>query len=218
MRSLQASDLQIEVVRNERRLRFAASLANFGPGPLLLLPRGRTRCPGGQHPAVQVLHRDGNADGRFQLNRDRPQSQHDVGCMLRHTGHRHWHFDAMAAYSLRRPGTARALVARDKVSFCLRDNERIRGQRVVVRREHFGRCSRNSQQGISPGWVDVYESDLAGQWLRLPGSVDNEVVCLDLVADPRRLLTETNEADNGTSVALRIDGNRVRRVNPAPCR
>jgi hypothetical protein len=218
MRSLQASDLQIEVVRNERRLRFAASLANFGPGPLLLLPRGRTRCSGGQHPAVQVLHRDGNADGRFQLNRDRPQSQHDVGCMLRHTGHRHWHFDAMAAYSLRRPGTARALVARDKVSFCLRDNERIRGQRVVVRREHFGRCSRNSQQGISPGWVDVYESDLAGQWLRLPGSVDNEVVCLDLVADPRRLLTETNEADNGTSVALRIDGNRVRRVNPAPCR
>jgi hypothetical protein len=40
MRSLSASDLQIEVVGNTRRLRFAASLANVGRGPLLLLPRG----------------------------------------------------------------------------------------------------------------------------------------------------------------------------------
>ena len=39
MRSLSASDLSIEVVRGVRRLRFAASLANVGPGPLLLLPR-----------------------------------------------------------------------------------------------------------------------------------------------------------------------------------
>jgi hypothetical protein len=34
MRSLSASDLQIEVVGTTRRLRFAASLANVGPGPL----------------------------------------------------------------------------------------------------------------------------------------------------------------------------------------
>jgi hypothetical protein len=218
MRSLRASDLSIEVVGGERRLRFAASLANLGPGPLLLLPRGRTSCPRGQHPAVQVLHRDGNADGVFQRARDRGASQRDVGCMLRHPGHRHWHFDAMAAYSLRRPGTDIALVARNKVSFCLRDNQRAPGQRVVVRREHFGKCSRNSQQGISPGWVDVYKADLNGQWLRLPSSVDNELVCLDLRADPRGQLAEANENDNAVSLAVRIDGNRVRRVNSAPCR
>jgi hypothetical protein len=218
MRSLRPSDLDIEVVGTERRLRFAASLANLGPGPLLLLPRGRTSCPGGQHPAVQVLHRDGNTDGVFQRARDRAHSQRDVGCMLRHPGHRHWHFDAMAAYSLRRPGTNNALVSRDKVSFCLRDNLRATGQRVVVRREHFGRCSRNSQQGISPGWVDVYKADLAGQWLRLPSSLDEEVVCLDLRADPLGRLVETDETDNASSVAIRIDGTRVRRVDPASCR
>ena len=217
MRSLRASDLQIEVVSGERRLRFAASLANLGPGPLLLLPRGGTSCPPGQHPAVQVLHRDGNGDGVFQRARDRADSERDVGCMLRHPGHRHWHFDAMAAYSLRLPDTDTALVARNKVSFCLRDNQRAAGQRVVVRRQHFGRCSRNSQQGISPGWVDVYKADLGGQWLRLPSAVDNEVVCLDLEADPRGRLAETDETDNATSVALRIDGTRVRQVNSAPC-
>jgi hypothetical protein len=218
LRSLQASDLDIEVVGDERRLRFAASLANLGPGPLLLLPRGRTSCPRGQHPAVQVLHRDGNGDKVFQLARDRRDSERDVGCMLRHPGHRHWHFDAMAAYSLRLPGTIAPLVSRDKVSFCLRDNQRVPRQRVVVQRQHFGRCSRNSQQGISPGWVDVYKADLDGQWLRLPSSLDREVICLDLKADPHGQLAETNETDNAVSVALRIDGTRVRRVDPAPCR
>jgi Lysyl oxidase len=138
--------------------------------------------------------------------------------MLRHPGHRHWHFDAMAAYSLRRPGSEEPLVARNKVSFCLRDNRRIPGQRVVVRREHFGRCARTSRQGISPGWVDVYKANLDGQSLRLPRGVNGEVVCLDLQADPRGRLAETDETDNATSVALRIDGTRVRRINSAPCR
>jgi hypothetical protein len=138
--------------------------------------------------------------------------------MLRHPGHKHWHFDAMAAYSLRRPGTDRPLVGRDKVSFCLRDNRRVPGQRVVVRRQHFGECSRTTRQGISPGWVDVYKADLNGQWLRIPADVDDELLCLDLEADPRQRLAETNELDNATSVAIRINGTRVRRVNSTPCR
>jgi hypothetical protein len=218
MRSLGASDLQIEVVGDVRRLRFAASLANVGPGPLLLRPRGRGGCVTGQHEAVQVLHRDANLDGKFQRSRDREGSRRVTGCMLRHTGHKHWHFDAMAAYSLRRAGSSQVLVARNKVSFCLRDNLKVRGQRVVVPRRHFGRCSRNSQQGISPGWVDLYKADLSGQWLRLPRSVGSDVLCLDLEADPLRRLVETNETDNATSVALRIDGTRVRKVNSTACR
>jgi len=218
MRSLSASDLQIEVVGNTRRLWFAASLANVGRGPLLLLPRGRGGCGSGQHEAVQVVHRDANRDGKFQRSRDRAESQRLTGCMLRHPGHKHWHFDAMAAYSLRRADSSRVLVARNKVSFCLRDNLKVPGQRVVVPRRHFGRCSRNSQQGISPGWVDLYKADLSGQWLRMPGNVGSDVLCLDLKADPLGRLVETNETDNATSVAFRVDGTRVRRVNSAACR
>jgi hypothetical protein len=180
MRSLSASDLQIEGVGSIRRLRFAASLANVGPGPLFLLPRGRGACATGEHEAVQVLHRDANRDGKFQRTRDREGSRRITGCMLRHPGHKHWHFDAMASYSLRRAGSSRVLVSRDKVSFCLRDNYKVPAQRVVVPRRHFGRCSRNSQQGISPGWVDLYKADLSGQWLRLPANVGSDVLCLDL--------------------------------------
>jgi hypothetical protein len=218
MRSLSASDLSIEVVRGVRRLRFAASLANVGPGPLLLLPRGRGECRTGQHEAVQVLHRDRNRDGVFQRARDREGSRRVTGCMLHHSDHDHWHFDAMAAYSLRPAGSSEVLVARNKVSFCLRDNRRVPGQRVVVPRRHFGKCSRNSQQGISPGWVDVYKADLSGQWLRLPASVGSEVLCLDLKADPLGRLAETNETDNSTSVPIRVAGTQVRTVRSAACR
>jgi Lysyl oxidase len=219
MRSLKPTDLQIDVVGNERRLRFAASLANFGPGPLLVLPEGRSKCPRGQHPAVQVVHRDANADAAFQWARDKVERRRDVGCMIHHPGHRHWHYDAMARYALRRSGSDDALVARNKVSFCLRDNRRVRvsGQEAVAR--HFRRCTRSTQgQGISSGWTDLYKADLKGQWLRLPSGVDGGVLCLDLEADPRGQLIETNEMDNATSIGIRVDGTKVRTVNSAPCR
>ena len=93
----------------------------------------------------------------------------------------------------------------------------MRGQRVVVPRRHFGRCSRNSQQGISPGWVDLYKADLSGQWLRLPPDVGSDVLCLDFEADPLGRLVEADEADNATSVAFRIDGTRVRKANSRAC-
>jgi hypothetical protein len=219
MRSLKPTDLQIEVVGNERRLRFAASLANFGPGPLLVLPQGRSKCPRGQHPAMQVVHRDANSDGAFQLKRDKAELRRDVGCMLHHPGHKHWHYDAMARYSLRPPGSDEALVARNKVSFCLRDNRRVRVPAQMQVARQFRRCTRSSQgQGVSPGWTDLYKADLNGQWLRLPKGVDGDVLCLDLEADPRGQLIETNEMDNATSIAIRVDGTKVRTVNSAPCR
>ena len=219
MRSLNPNDLQIEVVGNERRLRFAASLANFGPGPLLVRPQGRSKCPRGQHPALQVVHRDANNDGAFQLKRDKAALRRDVGCMLHHPGHKHWHYDAMARYSLRRAGSDEILVARNKVSFCLRDNRRVRVPVEMQVARQFRRCTRSSQgQGISPGWTDLYKADLNGQWLRLPRGVDGAVLCLDLEADPRGQLIETNEMDNATSIAIRIDRRTVRRVDSAPCR
>ena len=218
MRSLDPGNLQIEQVGSVRRLRFAASLANLGPGPLLLRPRHGAGCPRLQHPSVQVIHHDKNEDEVFQRRRDNVTQRRKAGCMLDHPTHDHWHFDAMAAYALRRPGSAKALVSRDKVSFCLRDNERIPNQRVVVRREHFGECTRHGRQGISPGWIDIYQADLDGQWLRVPRGVGAEMLCLDLIADPHGLLVETDESDNGTSIGIRLRGSDVRRVPSSSCR
>jgi hypothetical protein len=219
MRSLNAFELQIERTADGRLLRFAAALANLGPGPLLLLPRPQaTGCGPRRHPAVQRLFRDARGDERYRLGRDRLSGRRlDVGCMVRHPTHDHWHFDAMARYSLRLAGTEESLVARNKVSFCLRDNRRVPGSPRVVRREHFGDCTRRTRQGISPGWVDVYSADLDGQSLRLPRGVDGRQLCLDLEADPRGVLTETDETDNAATIGIRIRGNRVQRTGPAAC-
>jgi hypothetical protein len=217
MRSLGARDLLIESTGAGRLLRFSASLANLGPGPLMLVPERRGRCARREHSARQVVYVDRNRDGTYQRARDRRRTERFSGCMLRHVGHDHWHFDAMAAYSLRRPGAARPLVDRNKVSFCLRDNVRVPGRRTPVRREHFGDCTANAPQGISPGWVDIYTWDLDGQSLPFPAGADGETVCLDLAADPRDLIEEASESDNATSLALRIDGTDVRRLPGARC-
>ena len=72
-------------------------------------------------------------DGVFQRHRDREGYRRMTGCMLRHSRpHKHWHFDAMAAYSLRRAGSSRVLVTWNKVGFCLRDNLKVRGYQAVV--------------------------------------------------------------------------------------
>ncbi len=55
------------------------------------------------------------------------------------------------------------------MSFCLRDSRRLPESYGKFRYPtHCGACSRYSPQGISVGWVDVYQSFLAGQAIRLP--------------------------------------------------
>ncbi len=203
LRSLAATDLQVQRTADGRLLRFSASLANLGPGPLLVRPRpGRGGCPPGQHPAAQVLHRDVDGDGAYRPEQDAPGPVRRAGCMLAHPTHDHWHFDSMAGYSLRSPTTGQRLATRRKVSFCLRDNHRIRAAESLVEQEHFGECTRTGPQGISPGWLDVYLWDLPGQTLRLPAGLGRRVLCLDLTADPGDLLAETDETDNGTSITV----------------
>jgi hypothetical protein len=218
LRSFDADDLQVQRVSGGRLLRFSASLANLGPGPLLLRPQpSGDGCPARQHPAVQVLHRDDNGDGTYQPEGDVPGRVRPAGCMLAHPTHDHWHFDAMAGYSLRSPATGRQLATRRKVSFCLRDNRQIDGVETSVRREHFGECTRTGPQGISPGWLDVYLWDLPGQTLPLPAGPGRRVLCLDLSADPRDLLAETDESDNSSSITVVVTDVVVQLGPPGRC-
>ena len=218
MRSLAASQLRVVEEEGERRLRFAGSLANLGPGPMVVRPGARGVCPPRQISVRQIVYRDTSGDGAFQRRRDPARLSRYAGCMLDHPTHDHWHFDAMARYTLRRAGSDQPLVSRDKVSFCLRDNRRVAGSPPVVRREHFGDCTRRGRQGISPGWVDVYSAELDGQSLRLPRGVNGRRLCLDLTADPLGVLVEADETDNGTTVGLRVRGDRVVRTGSARCR
>lgn len=215
MRSLSPTDLQVVSEQGQVRLRFAGLLANVGDGPMLVNPTGAQNCPPAQRPAVQVIHRDTRGDGTFQREQDPIGLRRPAGCMLDHRGHDHWHFDAMARYTLRALDGER-LVSRAKVSFCLRDNERAPAAVFRVRRAYFGECGRNAGQGISPGWVDIYTSDLDSQYLALPSARAPRTYCLEVTADPRDQLLETDETDNTTSIAVRVGPDSVRRV-PVEC-
>jgi hypothetical protein len=218
MRSLGARDLQIVGSADDRQLRFAAWLGNDGPGPLLVVPRPGPGCPPEQRAAEQILHFDTAGDGVYQRRDDPPRRQRPVGCMVDHPTHDHWHFDAMAGYALVTVDGSRSLAARDKVSFCLRDNSRVPGASATHTRAYFGECERDTEQGISPGWVDVYDSDTPGQSLRLPAGMPDSVYCLTLEADPRDLLLEADETDNATAIAVRITGRSVRPASGPACR
>ncbi len=207
-----ARNPSIQPRRDGRRLRFTASLGNIGAGPIEVRPNTLQPCPAGQHNSAQVIYLDGNGNGRYNRKKDTELVRHRAGCMVYHPYHQHWHFKASARYSLLDPSQGGRVVvsARRKVSFCLRDTAR-----VPVRYGTFGygltygSCTRTSPQGISVGWMDVYQSFLAGQALRLPKNLENGLYCLETVVDPINQLVETNDDNNSSVRALRIRGNRV---------
>jgi len=219
MFSLRARDLRMSVRNGFRVLRFSSMLANGGRGPMVLRPRPRGGdCPPGRRLARQLISVDRNRDHRYQRGIDTREVSRRAGCMVDHPTHHHWHFEAMAAYRLVDPGPRRHFVAgRPKVSFCLRDNQPIPGTRPRQGRAYFGECGRNLVQGISAGWVDLYDLSLPGQSLRLPRHLRDGVYCLVLRADPRDQLVETDETNNARARPIRINGTRLTTPDVQAC-
>ncbi len=219
--ALPAGDLAVQVRRDGRRLRFSSSLGNIGDGPIEVRPNRLLPCPEGQHNSTQIVYLDGNGNGRFNPRMDTAFVRNRAGCMVYHPLHHHWHFKASARYTLLDPREeGRVIVtARRKVSFCLRDTARMPTRYDGI--EHplaYAACSRRSPQGITAGWMDVYQSFLAGQALRLPADLANGLYCLETVVDPIDQLLESDD-DNNTSVrALRIRRNTVVKQPAARCR
>jgi hypothetical protein len=212
---LPAAHVSIDTSGPGRRLRFDSTLVNRGDGPFEVVPQELARCPRGQRQVAQVVYADANGDARYTRRADRDRTAVAAGCMLFHRGHQHWHIDATASYALTRPGSTRALVSRDKVSFCLRDSNRLRRGEGAPRT--YGECARGRRQGISVGWSDLYDASLDGQVLPLPPSVRDGAYCLRLRADPHDLFREVDESDNVSSVPVRLLGDRVVASSDSGC-
>jgi hypothetical protein len=140
--------------------------------------------------------------------------------MIFHPYHDHWHFEAASRYTLYKPRRPEIKqVARRKMSFCLRDSKRVPAAYGTFNyAQHYGKCSRRSPQGISVGWVDVYQSYLAGQALTLPRSMDDGLYCLRIQVDPKDQLAETRDNDNGSVRAFFMRGDKISFRDSARCR
>lgn len=217
LRSLPPEDLSIEVVEGVRRLRFASIIANTGFGPVETLPDGARPCPAGQRHASQVLYHDAGGNGRYDRAIDGATSVRPAGCMLFHSTHEHWHFDAAASYTLTATSSMTPLAAAEKVSFCWRDNREVPSEGGLRPTASYGDCEQNTVQGINPGWADVYRATLPDQHLDLPVDLVDGVYCLRNRADPLELLLETDDDDNGAAVAIRIARNTVAKATDVSC-
>jgi hypothetical protein len=217
LQSLPPEDLLIELTDGERRLRFTSIIANSGLGPIETNPNGLLPCPEGQRHASQVLYRDVDGDGTYERSVDTDTLSRPAGCMLDHEGHEHWHFDAAARYTLTAPGSDEPVAVAEKVSFCWRDNREVPAEVDPRPDRHYGDCTHDTVQGITPGWADVYPERLDDQHLDLPADLDDGVYCLWNEADPLGLLLETDETDNAAVAAVEISGTNIEVASADMC-
>jgi hypothetical protein len=210
----------LQVTRKGKRLlRFSNEVVNVHVGPLELRPRADD-CNGDgathdERTAYQRIYRDSNADGRFTRDVDDTSRIVRAGCTRFHASHRHWHFDALAAYSLHlvEPdgSLGRPLGEAQKVSACVIDTERrLPGLPGAPARRYYGPgatgCKPSSVGGISIGWGDRYGPRVTGQHVNVTG-LARGVYCLASRADPENRIVEANERNNvrTTRVVLRAD-------------
>ena len=211
LRVLKAADLHVVRTGSGRKLRFESGLANVGDGPIEVRPNRARECPAGKHHSSQVFYRDVDGNGRYDVEVDTRTARRSAGCMVFHPYHDHWHFEAAARYTLYKAHRPRiSKVAQRKMSFCLRDSRRVpRYMGEFDHAERYGACSRYSPQGISVGWVDVYQSFLAGQAIALPRRMGEGLYCLRVEVDPADQLRETKDTDNSSMRAFYLKGDRI---------
>jgi phosphohistidine phosphatase SixA len=203
--TLPPSGLVIEVdsAGNRKLLRLTNSVYNHGLGPLEL--SGVSDESSGKTSVTQRIYAAGGSIEE-QL----------AGEFVFHLGHDHWHFENFARYelwSLAPGGDLDSLVAfTGKVSYCLRDNTPA-GDPASAPVPVYTSCD-GDLQGISTGWIDIYEFDLAGQVVDI-SSVPDGVYALRSIADPDNQLRELDDANNAAMVYIQISADQVRIIEDA---
>jgi hypothetical protein len=208
--------LHTELYVQAGQLRLSNTVGNRGIGPLEVYPEATSGndCDADGDPtndryAFQRVFQDSsnpNSAGYFVRSQDTASTSHQVGCMVFHPTHHHWHFADFARYVLRTESTGAVAARATKASFCLTDGERSFPTLPGSPRSYYyaGGCDSTSIEGISIGWSDTYGALLDGQSIAIAGLPSGNY-CLGSTADPRDRLDEINESNNGRRTRLRLD-------------
>lgn len=196
------------VIQSPPNIRFSVSVQNTGQYALDLLGDASTDL---SSTTVQQC-----VSWTARLCRERVQ----VGGFAWHPEHNHFHFQDFATYELRRLRRSGRIDWHDrgliqvapKVSFCLMDTQPTGPDAPP---QFYSRCL-GVNQGISPGWEDVYDFSLPGQGLSIEGLPDGQYG-LVVRLDPNNRLYETDDTDNLTALVVEIyeGGTQARIVGPA---
>lgn len=123
-------------------------------------------------------------------------------------GHGHYHLRDFNEFLLFDAQGALATIGY-KQAFCAIDIERIGPNASATPR--FADC--NTDQGISSGWADVYNSGLACQYIVIDGVPDGDYT-LQSTTNAKHVVGEACFGDNTEWTGLRIAGNSVTEIPP----
>lgn len=199
---IESRDAHVVTMNGQKLLRFTTWAANRGVGPIELR--------GGQvNGALQ------DVDQRVYDSDGVSFSDQRVGTFVYHPEHGHIHFQDYADYYLREvnadDSAGSALGSSEKVSFCLLDSQKASPphpgtppNRFYVQCDEF--------QGISVGWVDVYDFTLPGQNINLTG-ISSGTYWLEMVVDRANRLLEANESNNSSRVKVAVTTGLAPEIN-----
>lgn len=185
---------------DQKVLRFTTNVLNGGNGPLDVTGSRASVLDLDLSVAQSIL----NSDGSARTVKTKAIMRYETV-----DGHEHFHVQDFERYQIR-PENGTPWLASRKEGFCLRDDGNLQGKPRRYDDANFD-CGLDEKdtalkvrQGLSEGWVDVYDWYLEGQYielkdLELPGNF-----CVEAEADPGHLLTESTRENNVTSALLRI--------------
>lgn len=182
-------------------LRFSNGVANVGKGRLEL--KGGSINGNGTRNVYQRIY---SSHGGF--------TSRLAGSFTYHPEHSHTHFNNVASYKLRKivgtTGIGSIVAQSEKVSFCLYDESVYNSGLPYYSNYPRYRSCGSSIQGISVGWVDVYDRSLPGQWIDIT-NVPSGNYWLESTADPENKILESNETNNTSRIKVSINnpGNEI---------
>jgi hypothetical protein len=170
-------------------IRFTNSIWNSGPGKLELIG-----IPNQTRDQIQVSQRVFAADPELF-------DEYEVGEFIFNDQHNHWHFEQFAIYevwSVDERGSLKTVVSSaEKVSWCIIDeflaDPDLPDQMISTRPNYFN-CE-GKIQGLSVGWVDIYEYYLPRQWVEIT-SLEDGLYALVSTVNPDHLIFEEHLDNN----------------------
>ena len=179
---------------NRTLLRFSNGVANVGRGRLEI-KAGSLNSDGTRKVYQRIFSTHGGYSSRL------------AGSFVYHPQHGHTHFGDFAKYKLRRitstGGVGSIIASSDKVSFCLIDEDVYNSSLTYYRPYRRYLFCNTTVQGISVGWVDVYNKTLPDQWIDVT-NIEAGQYWLESTADPSNRLVESNESNNTTRIKVDI--------------
>jgi hypothetical protein len=211
LQTLPPTDVRLVADWSTGRLyvRFSNAILNGGPGPLELIGR-----PDPAAGVIRVSQRIYNLPGEVI-------DEQSFGEFVFHLYHNHWHLEGFANYevwSLDEKGELDAVVSTgSKVSYCVTDMERAIVDDPAVEapsRRAYTNCW-GELQGLSPYWIDIYASNLYGQWVEIT-DLEDGIYALVSTVDPENLILERDEDNNAGWVYFELVNDRLQVTEKPP--